>query len=73
MAFHEKHSRSLVKALTYRALITLTDGIIIYAVTRRTDITLGFAIASNLINTILYFFHERAWNKVHWGKSHVKK
>jgi len=72
MAFHENHTRSVVKALTYRALIVFTDSIIVYLFTRRYDITVGFVAASNIVSTILYFAHERAWNRVHWGKYRVK-
>ena len=68
MAFKEKPGRSLTKAITFRILILISDGIIIFAVTRRYDITLGVMLFSNIASTVLYFFHERAWNNIHWGK-----
>jgi uncharacterized membrane protein len=67
--FHEQNKRSLVKAITFRLLILISDGIIIFAVTHRYDITLSVIIFSNFSSTILYFFHERVWNKIHWGKA----
>jgi uncharacterized membrane protein len=70
MSFHENHTRSIVKALTYRALIVFSDSIIVYLITKRFDITVGFVAVSNLVSTVLYFGHERAWNRIHWGKSH---
>ncbi len=73
MAFRENHTRSIVKALTYRAIIIFSDSIIVYLFTHRTDITLGFVGISNIASTLIYFFHERFWNNVHWGKSHIKK
>ena len=73
MAFHEKHSRSIVKAITYRCLIVLSDSIVVYIITKRLDITVGFIGVTSLINTALYFLHERAWNGIHWGKSPLKK
>lgn len=69
MAFHENTKRSIVKALTFRALILTADSIIIFAITRRYDLTIGLMIVSNISSTILYFIHERLWNKVRWGKS----
>ncbi|MBI5817243.1 MAG: DUF2061 domain-containing protein [Candidatus Yonathbacteria bacterium] len=30
---------------------------------------LAVIVFSNLASTIIYFFHERAWNKIHWGKN----
>ncbi len=72
MAFHENHLRSILKALSYRALIIFSDSIIVYLITRRADVTLGFVAISNVVSTVLYFFHERAWNQVHWGKSRIE-
>ena len=71
MAFHENHTRSIIKALTYRALIVFSDSIIVFIITRRYDITLGFVAISNIFSTVLYFMHERAWNKIHWGKYRI--
>lgn len=68
MAFFEHNSRSIVKALTFRCIILISDFVIIFTVTRRYDITFGLMILSNFSSTILYFFHERIWNKIHWGK-----
>ncbi len=72
MAFRENHARSIVKALTYRTVIIFSDSIIVYLVTRRVDVTFGFVAISNLASTAIYFLHERAWNNIHWGKTHIK-
>jgi uncharacterized membrane protein len=29
----------------------------------------GFAL---VVNSILYFFHERIWNRINWGKAENK-
>ena len=68
MAFREHVSRSLVKALTYRLVILISDAVIIYWITKRVDITIGVIGVSNIASTLIYFLHERAWNNVHWGK-----
>jgi uncharacterized membrane protein len=72
MAFHENHSRSLVKTITYRVLIIVSNSIIVYLLTRRVDMTVAFITTTNIASTVLYFLHERAWNRVHWGKRHLK-
>lgn len=69
--FHEHLKRSITKAITFRLLILISDGIIIYAITHRYDVTLGVIFFSNFASTILYVVHERLWNNIHWGK--VKK
>ena len=71
--FHEHINRSLIKTISYRLLIIISNSLIIYAVTRRSDYTAGFIIVSNIVSTLVYFFHERFWNTVHWGKSHHAK
>ncbi len=68
MAFVEKNKRSLVKTVTFRILIIISDMIIIYALTHKLYITLGIIGLSNLSSTILYFIHERIWNKINWGR-----
>lgn len=68
VVFHEFVQRSFVKAVTFRALILISDGIIIYAITHRYDTTFWVIFFSNLASTVLYFLHERVWDRIHWGK-----
>lgn len=67
--FQEKNTRSVLKAVTFRIAIIISDSVIIYALTRRFDVTLGVIAFSNLSSTILYFLHERVWNHISWGKT----
>lgn len=69
MAFHEHYKRSILKAITYRFIILIADGLIIFAITREYSTTLKVIVLSHMVNTIFYFCHERFWNGVHWGKS----
>ena len=66
----EKLSRSVAKSVTFRILILVADGVIVYFFTRKWELALGIVIVRNLVAMVLYFVHERAWNKIHWG---VKK
>lgn len=66
--FNEHTKRSLVKAVTFRIIILISDGIIIFSITHRYDVALAVIFFSNFASTILYFIHERVWNKIHWGK-----
>jgi len=65
----EHWQRSLAKAITYRAFIIVLDFSAIWFFTKRTDVAVGFVIVSNIYTTIAYYFHERFWNKVPWGKN----
>lgn len=62
------HARSLAKAVSWRFFGNLISFIIIYSLTH--DGKLAF-IASGIelvVKIVLYYCHERAWNKVKWGR-----
>jgi len=65
---YEDNKRALAKTITFRALTVVTDLIVVFALTRRYDLTLGIVLISNIIRTITYFFHERVWNRHEWGR-----
>lgn len=73
MHFHERFSRSLVKAFTFRTLIICSDAVVVFWLTHRYDATIGIVIVSNLASTFWYIVHERVWNEIHWGKEKKKK
>ena len=73
MAFYERTTRSLIKAVTYRFIILISDGFIVFMITHRYDTTVWVIIFSNIASTIFYFLHERFWNNIHWGKTPHKK
>ncbi|WNH08270.1 DUF2061 domain-containing protein [Thalassobellus suaedae] len=64
----EKPIRSVAKALSWRVVGTLDTLAVSFVLAQ--DITLAASIASVdfITKLILYFFHERAWNVVKWGK-----
>lgn len=64
----EKPIRSVVKTLSWRTVGTLDTILISWLVIG--DVTLAFSIGSLELFTkmLLYFAHERAWNKIKWGK-----
>ncbi len=73
MAFHEHHYRSLVKTITYRVLIIVSHGATVYMLTHDWRTTVDMTAVSSVISTAIYFFHERVWNHIHWGKIDLKK
>jgi len=68
MASFEKIKRSLVKSITFRILVVIADGAIIYLITKSFTIALSVIIFSNISSTIIYYLHERVWSKTNWGK-----
>lgn len=68
----ETISRSIVKTVSYRVIILILDFISIYLFTGQIKIAFGFMIVSNIYTTLAYFFHERIWGKIKWGKINLK-
>lgn len=64
----EKPIRSIAKALSWRVVGTLDTLIISYFLTGRITLAASIATIDFLTKMILYFFHERIWNMINWGK-----
>ncbi|MEK6822833.1 MAG: DUF2061 domain-containing protein [Nanoarchaeota archaeon] len=64
----DARKRSFVKALTYRVIIIVIDVVVVYALTRRLDIALWFTVVRNTFTIVAYYAHERAWNRIAWGR-----
>ncbi|PWH84799.1 DUF2061 domain-containing protein [Brumimicrobium oceani] len=64
----ESRSRSVVKAISWRTLGTLDTVLISWLISG--NMTVAFSIGSFelLTKTILYYFHERLWTGIKWGK-----
>ena len=65
--------RSVVKTVSYRVVILILDFAAIYLFTGQVKVALGFMVVSNIYTTLGYFFHERIWDRIKWGKISNKK
>ncbi|MBP9718961.1 MAG: DUF2061 domain-containing protein [Candidatus Levybacteria bacterium] len=68
MRIKEQKKRSVVKTITYRILIIIATAIVTFGMTKRWDLTIGITSVTTVVNTLLYYFHERVWNSISWGK-----
>ena len=62
-----KHARSIVKAITWRAMATLTTTSIVFIATGNITLSLGVGFFDVVIKLALYYFHERVWGTIDWG------
>ena len=60
--------RSALKAATWRVIASLDTFIISYIITGKMVWATAIASIEVLTKMILYYFHERSWAKVKWGK-----
>jgi uncharacterized membrane protein len=70
--FFESHGRSILKALTWKLIATVTSFSVLYYQTRDVSQSLRFSGTILIIGLITYYLHERVWNGVHWGKQHLE-
>jgi uncharacterized membrane protein len=68
MVVEESKKRSIVKMLTYRAILTALLAIISWIFTgnlgQTTVITIVFSVSANAV----YYIHERVWNGIKWER-----
>jgi uncharacterized membrane protein len=64
----ERIKRSLIKTVSWRVIGTLDTVIISYLITGTLAMALSIGSIELVSKMVLYFFHERAWNKIKWGK-----
>ncbi|GAA0272375.1 hypothetical protein GCM10009127_10890 [Alteraurantiacibacter aestuarii] len=63
----EKHSRSLVKAISWRVLGSIDTFLLSWFFTGSPKAAGAIATTEVLTKMILYYVHERAWSSVGWG------
>ena len=64
----EYHKRSVVKAICWRAVATLTTMAVVFAFTRRGTLAIQVGAVEVVAKLVFYYLHERVWNCIGWGK-----
>lgn len=64
----EKPIRSIAKSVSWRIVGTMDTMIISWIVTGQLNTALLIGGVEVVTKMVLYFFHERIWNSVKWGK-----
>lgn len=73
LVFKESRPRSLVKSLIYRILAIFGTGVIVWFITKDIKEVISTTIAIQAFLVILYYFNERVWNRIHWGRKIKEK
>ncbi|MDF0708019.1 DUF2061 domain-containing protein [Flagellimonas okinawensis] len=64
----ESPKRSIVKSISWRVVGTLDTIIISWLVTGTLSLAFSIGLVELVTKMVLYFFHERIWNSIKWGK-----
>jgi len=65
----DQHRRSVAKAITWRITGTLDTFIIAWVITGEWTLASGIAATEVITKVVLYWLHERAWNRVKWARN----
>lgn len=64
----EHIKRTLMKTISWRIVGTIATVLISYVITGTLTFAFSIGAIELLSKMALYFFHERAWNFIKWGK-----
>lgn len=67
------YARSLVKGVCWEVISFIITFAIVYLIYGGFKTSFLFSLALTLIKSSLFFFHERAWKRVKWGKIKEKE
>jgi len=66
--------RSLTKALIWRVLSSAITFAVSIAITKSAGVALSISLFDTVIKMVVYYYHERYWSVIKWGrKKHKKK
>lgn len=71
--FTERIPRSVAKVITWRVLVTFTNFFGGWIASGNPWVGLGVAGFALVVNSTLYFFHERLWNRSDWDRGIIPK
>lgn len=68
MKFHERHHRTFLKSLSWFIVAFTVSFFVLYAFNGDIRISIIESLAVQALKFIFFYFHERLWNKLHFGK-----
>lgn len=71
MAYSESHTRSVIKAVTWRILGTVTTSALVFFFTKRLTLSLAVGAMEFFSKIGLFWFHERVWERIKVGRGKV--
>lgn len=64
----ENIKRTILKTISWRVVGTITTVTVSYIITGTMALAFSIGGIELVSKMLLYFFHERAWNNIKWGK-----
>ena len=61
-------TRSFTKSLSYRIFGTLSSFAVVYAITHKGSLSALIAFWETIVKVAIYYWHERIWDRIQWGR-----
>lgn len=65
----ETNNRSIAKTISWRLTGSFSTFMISYLILGSFAVAGSIAVIQVIANTLLYYLHERVWNKINWGRT----
>ncbi len=70
--YKETNTRSIVKTISWRILATLTTIALVYIFIGDVSVALSVGGIEVILKMLIYFLHERGWDKIKFGRKEIK-
>ncbi len=70
--YKETNLRSIAKGISWRFIATGTTVIIVYLFFGRLDLAIATGLLESVLKIVLYWGHEKVWQKVRWGRKKIE-
>jgi len=64
----DAHTRSIMKAISYRLLAAIVTTTIVFVFTRKIVLSLGVGAVEAIAKILCYYIHERLWSFIKFGR-----
>ena len=69
----DRRLRSWVKSITWRVIGIVILGALAWLFTHDWQETTLITVTFHAIRLVLYYYHERAWERIGWGRKKVRE
>jgi uncharacterized membrane protein len=66
-SMNETRKRSIAKSILWRVICIVVSIVTSFLLTDNWDIAVAIGTVYNAVTMVLYYFHERLWDRIAWG------
>jgi len=70
--YRETKTRTIVKTISWRFWATATTTALVFLFIGKPEVALSIGAIEVILKLMIYFFHERAWAKIKFGRSEIE-